>query len=167
VSSPFQQGKAKMNRSHQVLAMAAAAGLLVGLASTARTEGPFRFYSLVPCRLLDTRLVDTPLPGYGPILVSGEERRIQVCGHCGVPVGAGAVVVNVTAVGPSNQGRVTVYPCGIPTPIVSTLNFPPGVAAVPNGAIVPLGPTCELCVMPFVVGGGHVHLVLDVTGYFR
>jgi hypothetical protein len=27
--------------------------------------------------------------------------------------------------------------------------------------------SCDLAVMPFVVGNGTVHLVLDVTGYFQ
>jgi hypothetical protein len=56
--------------------------------------------------------------------------------------------------------------------VVSTINFPPGSAALANGAIVPLADQTaepnDLAVMPFVVGTpGQVHLVLDVTGYFQ
>jgi hypothetical protein len=53
-------------------------------------------------------------------------------------VGAEAVTVNVTAVAPTDQGRFTVYPSEITTPVVSTINFAPGTTALASGAIVPL-----------------------------
>jgi hypothetical protein len=158
------------------------ASLGVGLASTGGgADGPFRFHSLTPCRIVDTRVVGTTWVkggAYGPILTSGVERVFPVQGNCGVPAGARAATLNLTAVAPTNQGRLTAYPSGISTPEVSTINFPPGTTALANGAIVPLGDgvpcpagyvpdTCDLTVMPFVFGGGQVHLVLDVTGYFQ
>ncbi|HSD28753.1 MAG TPA: hypothetical protein VLL75_15730 [Vicinamibacteria bacterium] len=95
-----------------------------------------------------------------------------------MPVGAKAATLNVTAVNPTNTGRFTAYPSGVAAPTVSTINFPAGTTALANGAIVPLSTgvacpagyvpaTCDLAVKPFVVGGGSVHLVLDVTGYFE
>jgi hypothetical protein len=102
------------------------------------------------------------------VLTSGVERTVDVQGVCGVPAGAKAATLNVTAVAPTNQGRLTVYPSGIATPNVSTINFPPGTTALANGAIVPLSTQDkDLAVMPFVVNNGQVHLVLDVTGYFQ
>lgn len=53
-------------------------------------------------------------------------------------MGAEAVTVNVTAVAPTDQGRFTVYPSEITTPVVSTINFAPGTTALASGAIVPL-----------------------------
>jgi hypothetical protein len=62
---------------------------------------------------------------------------------------------------------------------VSTINFFWGMSAFANGVIVLLSDTgvacfagytlatCDLAVQLFVVGGGSVHLVLDVTGYFE
>lgn len=133
--------------------------------------GPFQFHSLTPCRIADTRLPGQVVGQYGPVLTSNVERRIPVQGNCGVPVGATAATLNVTAVSPTNQGRLTLYPSGITTPVVSTINFPPGTTALANGAIVPLADhgahPNDLAVMPFVIGNGRVHLVLDVTGYFE
>jgi len=148
--------------------------LLVGaisLAVPSAADGPFQFHSLTPCRIVDTRLPGQVVGEYGPVLTSNVEREFPVQGNCGVPVGAKAATFNVTAVAPTNQGRLTLYPAGIVTPGVSTINFPPGTTALANGAIVPLADQSvepnDLAVMPFVVGTGQVHLVLDVTGYFQ
>jgi hypothetical protein len=148
-----------------------AVAALIALALPASADGPFQFHSLTPCRIVDTRISDQVQGGYGPILTSNVERKFPVQGNCGVPVGARAATLNVTAVAPTNQGRFTLYPSGIATPTVSTINFPPGTTALANGAIVPLADQSlqpnDLAVMPFVIGSGQVHLVLDVTGYFE
>ena len=54
-------------------------------------------------------------------------------------------------------------------PGVSTINFVAGEPALANGQLVGLtsDPTFQLSVYPFVAGGGAVHLVLDITGYFQ
>jgi hypothetical protein len=49
--------------------------------------------------------------------------------NSGVPVGAAAVTVNVTAVVPNGPGFLTLFPSGITIPIVSSLNFAAGVKA--------------------------------------
>ena len=160
-----------------VLGLAAGMALLMS-AVPVGADGPYQFHSLTPCRIVDTRVTGTTVGKYGGILTSDVEKVYPVQGNCGVPVGAKAATLNVTAVMPTNQGRFTVYPSGISTPGVSTINFPPGTGALANGAIVPLSTgvacpagyvpsTCDFAVMPFVVGTGQVHLVLDVTGYFE
>lgn len=146
-------------------------GALLMIALPGKADGPFQFHSLTPCRIVDTRKPNPVVGEYGPILTSNVLRKFPIQGNCGVPVGARAATFNVTAVTPTNQGRFTIYPSGIATPLVSTINFPPGTTALANGAIVPLADQGvepnDLAVMPFVVGGGQVHLVLDVTGYFQ
>jgi hypothetical protein len=150
------------------IAALAVAALLVAAATPGTADGPYQFYSLTPCRIVDTRISGETVGAYGPILQSGVERTFPVQGNCGVPTGAKAVTVNVTAVAPTNQGRLTTYPSGIATPGVSTINFPPGTTAIANGAIVPVSTQArDFAVMPFVVNNGQVHLVLDVTGYFQ
>jgi hypothetical protein len=147
--------------------------LLLGAAASswAQAAGPFQFHSLTPCRLVDTRLNGQVTGEYGPILTSGTERKFPVQGACGIPVGAKAVTVNLTAVAPTNQGRLTMYPSGIVAPTTSNINYPAGTTALANGAIVPLADQVaqpmDLAVMPFVVNSGQVHVVLDVTGYFQ
>jgi len=165
-----------MTSKNRVVALLVGVGLMVA-AAPGSGDGPFQYHSLTPCRLVDTRLPGTTVGTYFGVLTSDIAKVYPVQGNCGVPVGAKAATLNVTAVAPTNQGRLTVYPSGIAAPGVSTINFPPGTTALANGAIVPLstgvacGPftpaTCDLAVMPFVVGNGQVHLVLDVTGYFQ
>ncbi len=164
---------------NRLLAFVIAAGL-VALATPGDTAGPFQYHSLTPYRIVDTRNAAGTVGNYGGILTSNQVKVYPVAGNCLVSGTAKAVTLNVTAVGPSNQGRFTVYPSDLATaPTVSTINFPPGTTALANGAIVPLATApvdcpagwdqakCDLAVMPFVVNNGTVHLILDVTGYFE
>ncbi len=170
-----------MSRKHQILALAIGAGLAVAVAPTGEADGPFRFHSLTPCRVVDTRINTQIQGGYGPILDTLVERKFPIQGNCGVPVGATAVAVNVTVVSPTNQGSLTLYPSGIVTPLVSTITFPLGTFALANGAIVPLADQslqpndiaakyqiCDGSTLPCyrVLNNGKAHLALDITGYF-
>ncbi len=95
----------------------------------------------------------------------------MVQGVCGVPVGAKAVTVNLTAVGPNGTGFLTMFPTGITRPVVSSLNFNAGEPALGNGAIVPVADQTafsqDLSVFARVTGPGVTNIVLDVTGYFQ
>jgi Tol biopolymer transport system component len=127
------------------------------------------FYSLAPCRLLDTRE-----SGQGPALSSGVERVIQLAGQCGIPPGARAVAVNVTATQPGGAGFLMLYPgdLGPQDPAASDLpsavNFAPGQTRANNSAMaLALDGSGSLAVTPYVSGGGTVQLMLDVAGYFQ
>jgi hypothetical protein len=159
----------KITISRTVLAVLAAGLVLAALPTQAfaQSAGPFQYHSLTPCRLADTR--NAPGPSGGPIRSDGATRNFPVQGLCGVPVGARAVSVNLTAVGPTATGFLTLFPAGITRPVVSTLNYSAGEPAIANGAIVPLADqtTNPLDVAVFSrVSAGTVHMVLDVTGYF-
>ena len=134
--------------------------------AAAQGAGPYQFHSLTPCRVADTRTVAN-----GPIVPDGQTRTIAVQGVCGVPVGAKAATVNLTAVGPNGVGFLTIFPTGITRPLVSSLNFNAGEPALGNGAIVPLADQSafaqDLSVFARVTGPGTTHIVLDVTGYFQ
>ena len=149
---------------------AAAILLTVSVASAA---GPYQFYSVTPCRIADTRGNGfTGLSG-PPSLSAGANRSFPVAGLCGLPSGAGApaaVALNVTAVSPSKDGFIKIWPFNTPIPAVSTLNFAAGEPAIANGAIVPLSAdaTFQISVVyGTAVPGGTVNLILDVTGYFK
>ncbi|HTQ81263.1 MAG TPA: right-handed parallel beta-helix repeat-containing protein, partial [Thermoanaerobaculia bacterium] len=134
---------------------------------TATTEvlpaGPpgLLFYTLTPCRLLDTR-------SNGPALASGGTRIVQVAGICGIPADAVAVSVNMTAVAPSAAGFITLFPGNLPLPATSSINFPRGSTRT-NNAILPLASDASgtLAAQAFLTGSGRVDLILDVNGYFR
>ena len=148
-------------------------GLLGGalcLSLPAEAEGPFQFFTLAPCRLVDTRDADGPTGG--PILQDQGVRKFPIQGgSCGVPVGAKAATLNVTAVLPTGQGHLRLFPSDISVPQVSTVNFAAGEKALANGAIVPLADQSvallDLSVFSRIAGSGSVHVVIDVTGYFQ
>ena len=74
---------------------------------------PGAFAALSPTRVLDTRSGQ----GGSGMLAAGGSISLQVTGTGGVPSsGVSAVAVNVTAVGPSASGYVTVWPSGTTRP---------------------------------------------------
>jgi hypothetical protein len=136
--------------------------------STASAAGPFQFYSVTPCRLADTRNPANGQGTGGPALVGLQTRNFPVRGLCGVPSDAQAAALNVTVVGPTNSGHLTIWPYGSGMPFVSTLNYATGEPALANGAIVPLGADSTFQISVFAgIPSGTVHLVLDITGYFK
>lgn len=120
------------------------------------------FTSVTPYRLLDSRDgtggISTPWHG-------GTSRNLQVTGVPGsnVPLsGVTAVVLNVTAVGPSQESHLTVWPSGGPVPLASNLNFPPG-RTIPNLVTVKVGTGGKVSIYN---NEGDVDVVADVVGYY-
>jgi hypothetical protein len=116
------------------------------------------FHTVDPCRVYDSR---TSSP-----LVSAVDRLVQVAGLCGVPATAQAVSLNLTAINPTDRGRITLYPADQPLPLASTINFASG-RTLANNAIVVLSPDGKLLANPFVLGSGQVDIAVDVNGYFE
>ncbi len=118
-----------------------------------------RFFTVPPCRALDTRLSHQPLVGPGPPLA------IAIGGVCGVPIGARAVAANVTVVGPTAGGYVAVYPADYAHATVSWVNFGAG-ATRANGGVLPLSTdgTARLAAAASMVGSAN--LLVDISGYF-
>jgi Calx-beta domain len=120
------------------------------------------FYAVAPCRLLDTRLTAAPL-GANTI-----RELVLAGGPCGVPADAGALLLNVTAVAPTDSGNLRLFPAGQPPPQASVLNFTAGRTRA-NNAVALAGAGGKVwvkCDMP-AGSAGSVHLVLDLYGYFR
>jgi hypothetical protein len=165
-----------MSRKHLAVAVILGATLLVS-ALPVSADGPFQYYPLTPCRLVDTRNTYQSQGGYGPGLVTAQRKAFPIQGNCLVPVGVKAVTLNVTVAKPTaqatlSQGYLSVYPTGGAEPLVSTINFPKGTIALANGAIVPVAQDLvtypkDLTVKAALVGGGKVEVILDVTGYFQ
>ena len=144
------------------------AGAAIGLAaSLAQAAGPYQFFTLPPCRVVDTRNPAGPLGG--PSLAGGATRSFPVTGTCGIPTAAKAVVFNVAIVAPTGSGHLRIWPFNTTMPLVATINFNAGEPAIANGAIVPLttDPTANMSVFLGTGPGTNADLVLDVTGYFQ
>ena len=118
------------------------------------------FFSVTPCRLVDTRKAVGPLGG--PSMAAGETRDFPLLSSsCSIPPNAQAYSLNVTAVPTNVLGYLTTWPVGQAQPLVSTLNDLTG-TIVANAAIVPAGSGGDINV--FVTDPTDV--VIDVNGYF-
>ena len=125
--------------------------------------GPgLNFYTVSPCRLVDTRNPDGILGG--PTVGAGTTRTLPLpAGSCGLPntPAVGAYSLNMTVVPQGPLGYLTTWPTGGTQPVVSTLNAQKG-QVVANAAIVPAGAGGSINV--FVTDTTHV--VIDTSGYF-
>jgi hypothetical protein len=116
-----------------------------------------QFYTVAPCRALDTRTT-------GGAISCGIERNVTMAGTCAVPSGASAVSLNVTVTQPTAAGNVRVYAAGAPAPTVSSLNYSAGQTRG-NDAIAPLSAGGQVSVFCSPLGTAHV--IVDVNGYFK
>lgn len=134
---------------------------LVVLRHVPMAPSPGAYYPVTPCRVLDTRVVDRPLP-------ANTYRTFTAVGTCGVPADAIAVAMNVTAASSGDLGDLRLYPAGAPVPPSSAISFAAGRTRA-NNAVIPLGTGGRIsvrCDMP-VGSTASVHLVVDAYGYFR
>jgi hypothetical protein len=133
--------------------------VLVDVNGALLATAPGRFMSLSPNRLADSRQ-GLGLPGR---IQAGSTQSVTLAGGGSpVPAGASAIVMNVTAVDPANDGFVSVYPCGSAPPVVSSLNPRQGETR-PNLVVVPLGPGGTVC----FYSTSTTDLLVDVTGYVQ
>jgi Big-like domain-containing protein len=130
--------------------------------SLASSASPASFYTVTPCRLVDTRTPAGPVGG--PALAANATRTFPVFGLCGVPSSATVVAVNVTAVDETGSGHLQVFAAGSAPPDTSTINFVAGTTRA-NNAVVSLGIGGQISVL-CRMATGRTHVVLDVTGFF-
>ena len=121
------------------------------------------FYTLVPCRAVDTR--QPPGSFGGPPVAVDRDRSFRLAGRCGVPRTARSISLNVTVLGASASGQLTIFSGEGEPPMASAISYRPGLIRTNNG-IFPLGPGATLEVYCRQNSGG-VHLLLDVNGYFE
>ena len=112
---------------------------------------------LNPTRVFDTRSGEGGVPvrkvGGSYVL------RVQMTGRNGIPTtGVSAVSLNVTVTNATDEGYVTVFPCG-DRPEASNLNYRRG-QTTPNAVIASLSSTGEVCFFSFA----PVDLIADLNG---
>jgi N-acetylneuraminic acid mutarotase len=126
---------------------------------------PAGFYTVTPCRLVDTRIAAGS--SGGPALFPGATRSFPVTGGvCGIPSTATAVSVNVTAVQPTAPGFLTLYRGDATTPPpTSNVSFTSAVTRAASAVVTVAANGGTINVKNG--SAGLVHLVLDVNGYFQ
>jgi spore germination protein YaaH len=119
------------------------------------------FVPLMPARVLDTRTGN----GLGGMFASGIVRTLGVAGRAGVPAGAVAVTGNLTAVGPTSGGYLSLGPGVSANPTFSNLNLPTGDTRAAS-VTVRLDGAGRLGLVWKGAPGSRTHALFDVTGYF-
>jgi hypothetical protein len=120
---------------------------------------PSDYYTLTPCRLVDTRMMP---PALGVL-----ERRVWKVtgGACKVPATAIAAALNVTVVGATAAGHIRLAP-GNGLTESSAINFRAGQTRA-NNAVILLATDGTGGISATNRSTGTVHLILDVSGYFQ
>lgn len=127
-----------------------------------RQVAPPDLLPVAPARLLETRggsnvTIDGLFQGVGK-LSPGGTLALTVAGRGGVASDALAVGLNFTAVNPTGNGYLTVYPCGTTQPTASNLNFRAG-KTIANLVVAEPGTNGQVCVF----SSAETDLLVDVS----
>jgi hypothetical protein len=114
-----------------------------------------------PIRMADTR-EGRGQPDSGQPLGAGSTTALTVTGSDGVPVAASAVVLNLTAVSPTQADYITVYPAGSSQPTASNLSFSAG-EQTSNRVIAEVGTGGQAEIYNYT---GTTNFLVDVDGYY-
>ncbi|HEX2783864.1 MAG TPA: hypothetical protein VHN36_09785, partial [Ilumatobacteraceae bacterium] len=118
---------------------------------------------LAPARVLETRPGFTTADGLAQLSAprpSDSVLELNIGGRLGVPTAIRAAVLNITVTGATGPGFLTVYPCGSPRPVASTLNYSFG-STVANLALARTSTDGRVCIYTQTA----THLVVDLSGY--
>ena len=121
-----------------------------------------RFYPLRPDRLLDTRFG----VGLDGKLTAKVPETLVSAARVGVAEDATAVTGNLTVIGQTKGGYVSMTTVPTASPSTSTLNFPVGDVRA-NGVTGPLAGDGTVALVYASSSGARTGLLLDITGYFR
>jgi len=125
-------------------------------------SGELSFAQMTPCRLVDTR--GSGFSGaFGPPYMAANTTRTfpLLASGCGVPVSALAYSLNITVVPHGPLTYLSIWPAGLPQPVVSTLNALDG-RVVANAAIVPAGTDGAIN----IYASNDTDVIVDIDGYF-
>ncbi len=151
-------------------AIAAATVTAVGLAQSAGATGGTAsvFVPIVPCRLVDTRPAPNNVGTLSTPLQAAQVVTFAVWGsngNCTIPTSATGIATNATAVHPTADSYVTIYPADAsPRPTASNLNVVAGQAPTPNQVTVGLSAAGAISAYN---NGGTLDLVIDIVGYYQ
>ncbi len=120
------------------------------------------FVPLAPTRTVDTRIDQ----GILNPLQHGAPKSFTVRGVGGVASDADAFTGNVTVVGQTKGGYVSVTPTPVANPTTSTINFPIGDTRA-NGLAGRINNADGKSSAVFVASSGKTEFIVDITGYFH
>lgn len=135
--------------------------IIADVSAVSDSRTPNFITARTPSRILDTRpggtTVDGAMQGIGLVpprtIVS-----LLVSGRAGTGPQATTAILNVTITGPTDDGYLTVWPCGARQPNASNINYTRG-QTVPNNVISSLGAGGRICVSVTT----STHIIADLT----
>jgi hypothetical protein len=138
--------------------------LLASVSRLAGQSAPSQngFYSVTPCRAVDTRNANGPWGG--PAIAANSDRSFQLAGRCGVGSNAEAVAVNLTVTDPTSGGDIRVYPSGYPLSPTTAVNFKAGAVRANNGNYALGNGSLTVHVDQ---ASGSANVIIDVVGYYE
>ncbi|HXK11085.1 MAG TPA: BACON domain-containing protein [Vicinamibacteria bacterium] len=137
----------------------------VGTATFTISQGEAGYFTVIPCRAIDTRNPNGPLGG--PALQPSATRSFDVVASaCGIPLAAQAISANVTVTAPTMPGYLTLFPEDAPKPVASSINFQTGQTRA-NNVVLALSNDGTASINVFNGSAGTVQFILDVNGYFQ
>jgi uncharacterized repeat protein (TIGR01451 family) len=132
---------------------------------TALVSMPTQFFTIAPCRVVDTR-AGSAAPIGGPALAARTTRVFTLAGHCGIPRSAQAVALNVTVTQAGAAGNLRFFPAGLSVPLATVLSYREGQTRG-NNTVVALSADGAIAAYVAQAARTRVHLIIDVTGYFE
>jgi hypothetical protein len=140
----------------------------IGIVNATISSGSKAVYvPITPCRLADTRPAPDTVGSKNTPIGAGQTHTFTVRGvngNCTIPAGATAIVANVTAVAPTAQSFMAIWPADKPQPNASSLNYSAGQAAVPNAVTVTLSGDGKIKAFN---KNGNVNVIIDIAGYYE
>jgi hypothetical protein len=133
------------------------------------TAGGGGIHAVTPFRVLDTRPTAPTSLRRLPTLVAGAVASLDLRAAAAVPANATGAILSVTAIQPTTQGNLRVYPdtAGTgrtPPPWVSSVNYIRG-RDIPNLVVVAIPADGRIDLFSDQFGGGTVDVAVDVVGY--
>ncbi|MDT0213368.1 fibronectin type III domain-containing protein [Rothia sp. ARF10] len=132
--------------------------LLADLAGWFAGDTAGQYTGVTPKRVLDTR---SGLGGVPKAKLAAAPKTITLTVP-GIPAGATAVALNVTATGPTKTSWLTVYPGNVGKPDASNLNYVAG-QTVANMVVAKVAPGNQVT---FSNAFGSVDVIADLAGYY-
>lgn len=123
---------------------------------------PLSYYSLLPCRILDTRNPTGPYGG--PALGALGRRTFAVLGKCFIPSDAKALTVNLTAANPTSPGNLQLFGGQGSAPNALVLIYKPGLTGAGQAMVQVIGGEITI---ETTQATGSIDVLLDVSGVFR
>ena len=138
----------------------------IGLVSATNPDDALTFVAITPCRVLDTRTEFNVGPKTSP-MGPGETYTVKTHGsngNCtGIPAGATAVSMNMTATDATAPTFLAVWAAGTDRPDASSLNPVPGSPPTPNAVTTELNGSGEFNIYNLQ---GSVNVFADINGYY-